>query len=187
MVEVVYYVACSVDGFIATTDGGVERLSTVAREGEEFGFAEFFASIDSMIMGRRTYETVLEYDEGPYGETPCWALSQRRLSPKSGGVTVTAATPSEVLSEVAQRGLRRLWWVGGSLLATSLLAIGRIEECIISVIPVLLGSGIPLFADQRRLERLSLIECRQYPAGVVHLRYGMLSGDSPRVAPGSRT
>jgi dihydrofolate reductase len=187
MVEVVYYVACSVDGFIATADGGVEWLSAVEREGEDFGYAEFFASIDSMIMGSRTYEQVFEFGDWPYGDTPCWVLSRRRLQPLLRSVTITDAEPTEVLAEVANRGLRRLWLVGGSQLASSFLATGRVDECIISVIPVLLGNGIPLLADQHGHERLRLIGCRQYPAGVVNLHYRVLSGGVSPTASGQRT
>ena len=187
MVEVVYYVACSVDGFIATTDGGVEWLSAVEREGEDFGYAEFFASIDSIIMGSRTYEQVFEFGDWPYGDTPCWVLSQRRLSLQPHGVTITDADPPEVLSEVEDRGLRRLWLVGGSRLAASFLADGRIDECIISVIPVLLGNGIPLFAGEHGQERLRLVGFRQYPAGVVSMHYRVLGGDASPTASGPRT
>ena len=180
MVEVVYYVACSVDGFIATPDGGVEWLSDVEHQGEDFGYAHFFASVDSMTMGSRTYEKVSDHSVWPYGDTPCWVLSRRRLSPKPRAVIVTDEPPTEVLSEVTSRGLRRLWLVGGSRVAASFLAIGRIDECIITVIPVLLGTGIPLFADLQDLERLRLIGCRQYPAGVVQLRYGVSGRACPR-------
>jgi dihydrofolate reductase len=187
MVEVVYYVACSVDGFIATPDGGVEWLSAVQQEGEDFGYADFFASIDSMIMGRRTYDKVVGFGEWPYGDTPCWVLSRRRLQPQRRWVTVTDAEPTQVLAEVADRGLRRLWLVGGAQLAASLLALGRIDECIVSVIPVLLGTGIPLFADEHCHERLRLVGSRQYPAGVVCLHYRVTSGGGAPVAPGPRT
>lgn len=186
-VEVVYYVACSVDGFIATSDGGVEWLSAVEHEGEDFGFAEFFASIDAMIMGSRTYEKVTELGEWPYHDTPCWVLSRRRLLPHTRGVTVTDADATEVLSEVADRGLHRLWLVGGSRIASSFLADGRIDECIVSVIPVLLGHGIPLFTDQQGHERLELIGCRQCAGGVVGLRYQVLDGGVPPAASGQRT
>jgi dihydrofolate reductase len=187
MVEVVYYVACSVDGFIATADGGVEWLSAVQQEEEDFGYADFFASIDSMIMGSRTYEQVCEFGDWPYRDTPCWVLSRRRLAPQARGVTVTDASPTEVLADVADRELRRPWLVGGARLAASFLADGRIAECIITIIPVLLGSGIPLFADQRGRERLQLIGCRQYPAGVVNLHYRVFGGGGQRAPAGPRT
>jgi dihydrofolate reductase len=183
MVEVVYYVACSVDGFIATPDGGVEWLSAVQQEGEDFGYAEFFASIDSMIMGSRTYEQVLEFGDWPYGDTPCWVLSRRRLQPQRRCVTVTDAEPTQVLTEVADRGLRRLWLVGGAHVAASFLEDGSIDECIISVIPVLLGCGIPLFSDQHGRQRLRLTDCRQHGAGVVSMHYTVLGGGGSRPLP----
>ena len=113
--------------------------------------------------------------------------SRRRLQPLLRSVTVTDAEPTEVLAEVANRGLRRLWLVGGSQLAASFLATGRIDECIISVIPILLGNGIPLFADEHGHERLRLVGFRQYPAGVVNLHYRMTSGGGSPAAPGPRT
>ncbi len=184
MVQVVYYVACSVDGFIASPDGGVEWLSAMQRQGEDYGYAEFFASIDSMVMGSRTYEQVLGFGGWPYGDTPCWVLSRRSLTAVGSEVSVTASSPVAVLTNVARRGLRRLWLVGGSHLAGSFMAEGRISECIITVIPVLLGDGMPLFSRQGGQERLDLMGVRQFSAGVVSLHYRVAGGyASPAALP----
>ena len=187
MPEVVYYVACSTDGFIATADGGVEWLSAVEVPGEDFGYAEFFASIDSMIMGSRTYEKVVELSGWPYGDTPCWVLSRRRLQPCTPAVHITGAELHDVLSEVADRGLHRLWLVGGARVAASFLKGGWIDECIITVIPMLLGGGIPLFSGQHDRQRLELVGYQQYPAGVVSLHYRVLRGAGARGAASLRT
>jgi dihydrofolate reductase len=182
MVRVVYYVACSVDGFIASPDGGVEWLSAVQRQGEDYGYAEFFASVDSMVMGSRTYEQVLGFGNWPYGDTPCWVLSRRSLKAVGSEVSVTASSPVEVLTNVARRGLRRLWLVGGSHLAGSFMAEGRISECIITVIPVLLGDGMPLFSGQGGQERLDLVGVREFSAGVVSLLYGVAGKNASSAA-----
>lgn len=187
MTEVVYYVACSVDGFIATPDGGVEWLSAFERQDEDFGYAEFFASIDAMIMGSRTYAKVLEHREWPYGDTACWVMSMRRLRPRTQRITVTGKEVDAVLSEVARHGLSRVWLVGGGRLAASFLESGRIDEVIMTVIPVLLGNGIPLFADGQSHRRLRLIGYRQFAAGVVTLRYGVLGAGLSPPASGQRT
>ena len=78
MIEIVYYVACSLDGFIATRDAGVDWLSTVEAEGEDYGYREFFDGVDAMLMGSRTYEQVLGFGQWPYGDKRCVVFSQRQ-------------------------------------------------------------------------------------------------------------
>lgn len=184
-VEIVYHVAASLDGFIAAADGGVEWLSGLDESATDHGLEAFYAELDGLILGRRTYEQVLGFGDWPYPGKPCWVMA--RSAPPPGPVpsevTITPATPAEVAAEAAARGLRRVWLVGGGGLAASFRAAGLIDEYLVAVIPMILGAGIPLFGAPGPLERLRLVESQAYPTGVVRLRY---RPEASRVAAESR-
>jgi dihydrofolate reductase len=158
--EILYYVAASLDGFIARPDGGIEWLRPFEGAGEDYGYGEFYASIEAVLLGRRTYEQCLQFPEWPYAGKPYWVFSRGNQN-----------TPSGVVAEMRARGIRRAWLVGGGKLAASFRAEGLISEHIVSVIPVLLGAGIPLFDGHGPFEELRLVSSRAYDSGIVQLRY----------------
>jgi dihydrofolate reductase len=169
--EVIYYVAASVDGYIATPDSGIEWLAPFEETDEDYGYAQFYESVEAVLLGRRTYETSLAFHEWPYPGKPCWVFSHGNIRSLSTDVTRTAQNPTEVMSEIETRGLRRAWLVGGGALAASFRSQGLITEYIVTIVPVILGAGVPLFADSGPLERLKLVEANSYPKGLVQLRY----------------
>lgn len=171
MTEISYYVAASLDGYIATPDGGVAWLSEFEDGDEDYGYADFVVSLDAVLMGRRTYEQVLPFGPWPYAGKPCWVFSHAELTPAAAEVTITTAQPQEVAAELAAHGLRRAWLVGGAELAASFRAAGLISEYYVAVIPIILGAGIPLFAAPGAPERLTLVESTPYPNGIVMLHY----------------
>jgi dihydrofolate reductase len=159
-VEIIYYVAASLDSLIATPDGGIEWLKPYEGTGEDYGYAEFYASIEAVLLGRATYEKCLEFPEWPYAGKPYWVFSRGNGN-----------TPASVVAEMKARGLRRAWLVGGGKLAAALRAERLITEHIISIVPVLLGAGIPLFDGPAPSEQLRLVSSRAYASGIVQLRY----------------
>jgi dihydrofolate reductase len=169
--EVIYYVAASLDARIATPDGGVDWLAPFESADEDYGYAEFYASIDAVLLGSRTYQQSLAFSEWPYPGRPSWVLSQRRLRPARRDVSVTARSPREVVAELQARGHRRAWLVGGGKLAASFRFEGLITEYVVSLVPVILGAGIPLFASPGPKENLTLVESKSYPNGLFQLRY----------------
>lgn len=172
MPEIVYYVAASLDGFIASPDGGVEWLTPYeARPDAAQAYASFYRTVDGLLMGRRTYEQVRQYGDWPYPGKPCWVFSRSSLDAAPGEVVVTGQPPSQVVAELEARGLGRVWLVGGGHLAASFQRDGLISEYIVTVVPVLLGSGIPLFAPGASMERLRLVASCTYASGLVELRY----------------
>ena len=171
MSEIVYYVASSLDGYIATTDGGVEWLPAIESTGEDYGYYEFYASIDALLMGSRTYEQILRYAHWPYPGKPCWVFSRRHLQVAHTEVILTSQSPRDIVVELHTRRLHRVWLVGGGELAASFRAHGLIDEYVIGVIPTILGAGIPLFASPGPGEQLKLVECKAFPKGEVLLRY----------------
>ena len=170
MVHVTYYVAVSVDGYIATADGGTDWLRPFESASEDYGYHDFYRSIDAAVMGSHTYEQCLTFAEWPYPGKLCWVFSRRTFANRSD-VTVTTDTPAAVLQQLDARGLMRIWLAGGGELAASMRKSGSIDEYIFSVIPVILGGGIGLFAYTSAKENLRLLECKTYPNGVVQLHY----------------
>ena len=169
--EVIYYVAASLDGFIATPDGGVEWLSPFEGTGEDYGYAEFYASVDVLLMGSRTYEQSLGFGKWPFEGKPSLVLSKRPLRPARADVTVSADPPARVVSELQALGYRKAWLVGGAAVAGSMRTEGLITGYVVSLIPVVLGGGVPLFGQPGPRERLTLTSTRSFPNGLVQVSY----------------
>ena len=161
--EIIYYVACSLDGLIATPDGGIDWLKPYEGTGEDYGYGEFYASVEAVLLGRRTYEQCLQFPQWPYPGKPYWVFSRAKGN-----------TPASVVAEMKARGLRRAWLVGGGKLAAAFRADRLITEHIVSVVPLLLDAGIPLFDGPGPAQQLRLVSSRGYPSGIVQLRYETL-------------
>lgn len=171
MPEIIYYVAMSLDGFIATPDGGVAWLADFESGDEDYGYSAFYASIDAVLLGSRTYEQVLTFGEWPYREKPAWVFSRRSDLPARPGVIVTDEHPRRVAADLDARCIRRAWLAGGGALAASFRAAGLITSYIVSVVPVILGGGVPLFGEAGDRERLRLVNNLTFDNGVVQLTY----------------
>lgn len=171
MPDIVFYVAASLDGYIATPDGGVEWLSPFESAEAESSYPEFYASVDSLIMGSRTYEQVLSFGEWPYAGKPCWVFSQQELPITQSDVRVTQQSPEEIMTELQQQQLQRTWLVGGAALAADFRTQGLITEYIVTIAPIILGEGIPLFISPSPQEKLQLMATQGYSNGLVELRY----------------
>jgi dihydrofolate reductase len=169
LTQLVYYAAASLDGVIATPEGGVDWLTLF--KAEDSGYAEFYASVDALLMGRRTYEQVLSFGNWPYAGKPTWVFSRRQLTVEVPEVTATDRDPREVVGELAARHFQRIWLVGGAQLAASCRASGLVSEYVVSILPVLLGGGIPLFLPASPAEWLKFVDANVFPSGLVQLRY----------------
>ena len=171
MPQVTYYVASSIDGFIAKADGGVDWLSCVEVDGEDYGYAEFFGSVDGLIMGRTTFDQIQGFGRWPYEDKPCWVWTRHSIDSKSPTAVATAKSPVDVVEEASKQGLNHLWLVGGGRVAGAFEAGQLISTYIISVIPILLGDGIPLISGCKLPCNLHLSESRSYKSGLVQLTY----------------
>lgn len=170
--RIVYYVAMSLDGFIARRDGRVDWLDAFENPAEDYGYQEFYSAIDGLLMGRKTYQQVLQFGDWPYPDKPCWVVSRSTLEARPlPEVKPTSASAAELVSELKDHGLQRIWIVGGSELATSFYSQQLIDELILTVIPVTLGAGIPLFGSHQVETPLSLITQKVFSQGVVSLHY----------------
>lgn len=147
MAEVVYYVAVSLDGFIATPDGGVEWLEPFQASGSDYGYGAFYSGVDALIMGSRTYEQTLTFGPSSYGGKPVLVLSARDLQP-SPGVEIIDLTPGAAIEHLVATGASTIWLVGGGELAGSFAREGLVDRYILSIMPVMLGSGVPLLGTR---------------------------------------
>lgn len=172
MISVTYYVACTVDGFIAAADGGIDWLKPFEGAREDYGYAAFYESIDAVVSGRRTYEQAVSLGGGTFPARKCWVFSRREFTlPPQPGVIVTRQEPRPLLEHLSSLGHRHVWLVGGGELAAAFRAEGLITQSIISIVPVILGSGIPLFAPSELQQPVQLVSSRAYDSGVVQLTY----------------
>jgi dihydrofolate reductase len=165
------FIATSLDGFIARPDGALDWLP--AGGGEPHGYDEFIATVDAILIGRKTFETVLSFDAWPYGRKPVVVLS-RTLSavtvPEGAVCERMEGSPREIVDRLAARGMEHLY-VDGGITVQGFLREGLIQRMTITRIPVLLGSGIPLFGPMTGDLRFEHIATRSFPSGMVQSEY----------------
>lgn len=173
--KLVLYIASSLDGFIARPDGGVEWLPTGGEE--DYGYAQFLSTVDTVIMGRRTYEQMLTFGPFPYGEKQCFVFSRHREG-SDGNVEFVGRDIGPFMAELRSRSGKDLWLVGGADLAGVFFRERAVDEVALTIVPHLLGDGIALFEAGGPEFGLELKETRGYPQGLVQLRYEVLRSPS---------
>lgn len=167
------FVGVSVDGFIARRNDDLDFLPEGG--GEPHGYDEFMASVDALVIGRKTFEKVLTFERWPYGDKRVVVLSSRplNLSAAVGGVVEQmAGPPADIVSQLAASGARHLY-VDGGITIQRFLRAGLIQRLIITRVPVLIGEGIPLFGALPRDVRLRHVATRHYPSGLVQSEYAV--------------
>ena len=174
MPTIAYYVAASLDGYIADADGGVGWLPE--GDSDDYGYADFYAGVDALAMGRRTYDQVLGFGEWPYAGKPAYVFTNNPPDDNPYGVEFVSASPTEFAQSVAARYSGALWLVGGGNLAEQFRLAGLIGECWIFVIPIILGRGVSLFGGGAPHTALELVQTQTYNDGVVMLHYRPVAG-----------
>jgi dihydrofolate reductase len=164
------FVGTSLDGFIARPNGDLDFLPPGG--GEPHGYDEFMATVDALVIGRKTFDTVLTFDTWPYGEKPVFVLSTRSLAPAPLGAAVErmAGAPVDIVAQLAARGIRHIY-VDGGITIQRFLQAGLIQRLMITRVPVLIGAGIPLFGALQRDIVLKHVATRQYASGLVQSEY----------------
>lgn len=168
------FIATSLDGFIARPNGDLDWLP--GDDVEDHGYYAFMDTVDGLVMGRGTFEKVLTFGAWPFTK-PVVVLSSRRIDlppelPKS--VEVMSGSPTEVVSQLDRRGWKNAYIDGGDTI-TRFLEAGLIQRMIITRIPVLIGSGIPLFGRLTHDIRLKHVETRSYRSGLVQHEYEVVA------------
>ena len=174
MPQTTLYIATSVDGYIADANGSVTWLPSGDSNGNDYGYAAFYASVDALLMGRRTYDQVLGFGDWPYPGKPAYVFTRYPTAAAPPGVEFVSADPAGFLSGLAPRhphSAAALWLVGGANLAEQFRRAGLIDEYRIFVIPIILGQGIPLFGGNAPPTPLCLESAPTHDGGAVELRY----------------
>jgi dihydrofolate reductase len=171
-VQASVFVGVSVDGFLARADGALDFLH--AGGGEPHGYEEFIASVDALVIGRKTFETALGFGGWPYGDRPVFVLTSRPLSPTPPDAIVerVVGTPAAILDTVGKRGLGHVY-VDGGITIQQFLTAGLIQRLIVTRVPVLIGSGIPLFGPLQKDIPLRHVATRTFASGLVQTEYAV--------------
>jgi dihydrofolate reductase len=180
MTRVAYYVATSLDGFIAGPNHELDWLEGFGPP-TDYGYDAFYAGVDALVMGRETYDVTRGFGDWPYLGKPCCLLTHGAPGPVPPGADVqfTAATPTDLLQRWHAAGLKRVWLVGGGQVAAQFLAEGCLHELIVTRLPVTLGAGRPLLAQGPGLQlaRWRLVELKQHANGVVETHHVALTSE----------
>jgi dihydrofolate reductase len=173
LVKASVFVGTSLDGFIARADGAFDFLPSGG--GEPHGYDEFMATVDALVIGRKTYETVLGLGAWPYGAKPTFVLSTRPLAPAPVGAEVErmSGSPVEIVSQLVNRGVQHVY-VDGGITIQQFLQARLIQRLTITRVPVLIGTGIPLFGALPHDITLKHIATHQYASGLVKSEYEII-------------
>jgi len=164
------FIGTSLDGFIARRSGAYDFLP--AGGGEPHGYDEFMATVDALVIGRKTFESVLRLDSWPYGAKAVFVLSTSTLTTAPPGAIVehVSGDPAVIAAQLESCGIRHIY-VDGGITIQQFLRAGLIQRLIITLVPVLIGEGIPLFGSLSGDINLRHIATRSFKSGLVQSEY----------------
>lgn len=172
--KIILYIAESLDGFIAKEDGDISWLSIADRTDEDYGYNDFINTVDTVIMGRKTYEKVLSFGiEFPHKDKKCFVLSNT-MKGNEHNIEFYNGDISELIERLREEKGKNIFIDGGSEVIRAFRNKNLIDEYVISIIPVLIGKGIPLFKDADTENSLKLTGSKIFHSGLVQLRYERL-------------
>jgi dihydrofolate reductase len=169
--KVILYIAVSLDGYIAKPNDDLGFLSIVEQEGQDYGYAEFIKTVDTVIVGRKTYDKVMSMGfDFPYADKDAYIIT-RTPRPNIGSVKFYSDNLKSLVDNLKSGSGKDIFCDGGAEIVNELLKDDLVDEFIISVIPILVGNGIKLFKDGRPEQRLELISAKQFDKGLAQLHY----------------
>ncbi|HEY5944950.1 MAG TPA: dihydrofolate reductase family protein [Kofleriaceae bacterium] len=171
------FIAASLDGYIARANGAIDFLEIVHPVDESHGYAAFFASVDTIVVGRNTYDTVLGFDDWPYTGKRVIVLTRRPVELRHGAEAFTGPV-TELVPRLA--GATRVY-VDGADVIRQFLAADLIDDVVLSIIPIVLGGGIRLFPGGEGEHRVDLESQQSWPSGMVQVRYRVRRGTTGRI------
>ncbi|QQQ28193.1 dihydrofolate reductase family protein [Chryseobacterium indoltheticum] len=173
MRKVSLFIATSLDGYIAKTNDDLSFLKIVEKEDEDYGYAEFTENIDTLIIGRKTYDYVLK-ELGPShydnGKRDVYVIT-RTEKPNVGRTTFYTGNLTDLVNQLQSKNGKNIYCDGGSEIINELLKNDLVDEFIISIVPVLLGNGTRLFKDGRPEQELQFVSAKTYDTGLTQLYY----------------
>lgn len=175
MRKLVLFIAASLDGYIARPDGGVDWLFT----DRDYGYQAFYDSVDAILIGRRTFDQLLSGGDYPYAGKHAYVFSARPLYWSNEHVEAVSDDAAAFIGHLKHGEGGHIWLLGGAALIKTCLEQDLIDEFIVSIHPLMLGAGIPLFPTTESSRRLSLLSVETFDSGLVQVRY-----ERQRKAPG---
>jgi len=168
------FIATSIDGYIAKKNNDIDWLTTFSlptneNEDKDCGFSKFFSSVDALVMGKNSYEVVSHFDSWPYEGKRVIVLSST-LTSVCKQAELFNGNITKLINELHSNGIKHIYVDGGATIS-QFLNMGLIDQLIISIIPVVLGSGIPLFSKINDDKWCRLISSQVYSNGLVQLHY----------------
>ncbi|MFT5168043.1 MAG: dihydrofolate reductase [Saprospiraceae bacterium] len=175
MKKIILYAAISLDGKIAKEDGAVEWLEDIPNpENLDYGYTDFYESIDTTLMGNKTYQQVLGFDVPfPYPGKENYVFTKNKNLKDDENVKFVSDGVVPFLRDLKQKEGKDIWLVGGAEINTLLLNNNLIDELMVFVMPVILGPGISLFSGRPDFSRLTLVESKNYATGIVSMTYAI--------------
>jgi len=169
--KVILYISCSLDGYISAENDDLSFLSKVQKEGEDYGYSDFVESIDAVIVGRKTFDWVINQGyEYPHLDKELYVVF-RSKNGKEGNINYYSGELTDLINTLKSKRGKNIYCDGGSEIVQLLLRNNLIDELILSIIPVMLGAGTPLFKEGRPERDLSLISSKSFDTGLTQLHY----------------
>jgi dihydrofolate reductase len=171
--KLILYIACSLDGYISEPNDKLDFLSMVEQEGEDYGYVDFVKSVDAVIMGRKTYDIVMAMGIGfPHADKETYIIT-RTEKPSEGSVNFYTGNLNDLVQQLKSKEGKNIYCDGGAEIVNELLRLQVFDELVVSIIPVLLGSGTKLFQEGIPKKNLKLISSKSFEKGLVQLRYAL--------------
>lgn len=171
MPKVILYISCTLDGYLAGLDNDLSFLEKVHIEGEDYGYTTFVDSVDSVIVGRKTYQWVIDQGfEYPHADKETYIIT-RNAREDEGKRHFYTGDLKQLVAELKSRGGKNIYCDGGAEIVNLMLNQNLIDEIILSVVPVILGDGRPLFKNGLPKSELTLLNSQSYASGLVQLHY----------------
>ncbi|WP_422106589.1 dihydrofolate reductase family protein [Winogradskyella sp.] len=169
--KLILYISCSLDGYIAKPNDDLSFLSLVQQEGEDYGYNDFIKTIDTVIVGRRTYDWIIDqgYDF-PHLDKECYVITRQERASK-GSLNFYNADLEVLITELKSKKGKNIFCDGGSQILNQILELRQFDEMVISIVPILLGSGKRLFAEGIPEQGLKLVSSRQFESGLLQAHY----------------
>jgi len=177
MRKIKLYIASSLDSFIADENGSIDWLFSDA----DYGYTEFYNSVDTILVGRKTYEQSLTFEECPYKGKKVYVFTHNAKEQNEKKMTSDVEYINKGIPEFVRRLIKQpvsnrdIWLLGGGEIASLFLNADLVDEIILSVHPIILGKGIPLFNNIKKLVKLRLLESIPFESGLVQLHYSILN------------
>ena len=175
--KLILYISCSLDGYIAKPNDDLSFLSIVEHEGQDYGYADFVQSVDTVIVGRKTYDWVIGQGyEFPHSDKESYVIT-RQARPNKGNINFYNGDLKSLVTELKNKEGKNIFCDGGSEILNQLLTDKLFDELILSIIPIIVGNGTKLFKEGIPEQELKLKSVNHFEKGLVQLHYELKKND----------